>query len=50
MNISEVLFYGGTALMVLSVLGALCAIVILRVSRKHLREKLNAEYGEDPRR
>lgn len=50
MNGSETLFYGGMILMGLSVAAGLCAAVILRITGRHLREKLEAEYGKDPRR
>ena len=50
MYVSEVLLYGGVVLMVLSAAGSLSAIIIFRITGKHIREELEAEYGPDPRK
>lgn len=46
LNSSELLFYGGIALMAGSVIIGAVVLVILRVSGKRLRMRLEAEYGE----
>jgi len=47
---TELLFYGGLALMAASALAAPPAAVILRVSKKRLDRQLEAEFGKPRRR
>lgn len=41
----HVLFYGGIALMATAAAGAAAAIVVLRISGKRLRRRLEDEFG-----
>jgi hypothetical protein len=43
---SELLFYGGIAIMILAAVLAVLCIVIFAFTGKNLRKKLNEEYGE----
>lgn len=43
---SEVLFYGGLAVMCISVLLAAICTTALKISGKRLRKKLDLEYGK----
>ena len=43
---SERLLYGGIGLMAASVLGGLIAAVVLRISGKRLRARLEKEFGK----
>ena len=46
LNGSELLFYSGIGLMGLSVAIGLAAFIILRISGKRLKRKLETEYGK----
>lgn len=43
---SEMLFYGGIALMAAAVAAGVVAFTILRISGKRLKARLEAEYGK----
>lgn len=43
---SELLFYGGISVAVLATLAAVIAIIVLCVSGKRLRARLEREYGK----
>ncbi len=43
---NELLFYGGIALMCVSVLAAIIAIMAFRLSGKRIKARLEAEYGK----
>ncbi len=45
----ELLFTGGIAVMVLSLLAAIVYFVVSRRGKKRLNERLDAEYGEKGR-
>lgn len=45
-TIGELLLYGGIGIMTLSALGGIAAAVLLRISGKRLRLRLEAEYGK----
>lgn len=45
---SELLFYGGLAIMVIAVLLAMVCAVLFRLSGRRLKKKLEQEYGELP--
>jgi hypothetical protein len=42
----EMLLYGGIAIMLFAAVGAVAAIIILRLRGKSLQQQLIAEYGE----
>ena len=46
MTSSELLFYGGIALMALSMAAAAVTAVVLRMSGKRLRARLEQDYGK----
>jgi len=46
MATSDLLFYGGIALMVAAVLAAVVAFVVLSISGKRLKARLEAEFGK----
>lgn len=46
---SNTLFLAGMALIILSVIGAIVSTVILRVSSRRLRAKLEGEFGKKRR-
>lgn len=48
MDTSQALLYGGIAVMAVSALAGLMALVILRFSGKRLRKRLEEEFGERP--
>lgn len=48
-SISELLFYGGIAALIFAVIGGIAAGIILRLARKRLNLKLEAEYGKKRR-
>ena len=50
MNSSEMLYYGGIAVMASSCGLAFLSAIAFAVSGRILNKKLRAEYGEDPRR
>ena len=50
MNFSEMLYYGGIAVMCGSVGLALLFALIFAITGKRLTRKLNEEYGEKPQR
>ena len=43
---SELLFYSGIGLMALAVAIGLVSLIILRISGKQLKQKLEKEYGK----
>ncbi len=43
---NELLFYGGIALMCVSALAAIIAILIFRMSGKRIKSRLETEYGK----
>ncbi len=43
---SELLFYGGIALMAVTIIIGAAVFVILRISGKRLKTRLEAEYGK----
>lgn len=43
---SELLFYGGIAVMLLAVVAAVLASVLFAVSGRHLQRKLEEEFGK----
>lgn len=48
-TISQFLFYGGIAGIGVSVLVAILAAILFRITGKHIRTRLDREYGK-PRR
>lgn len=49
LSVSQLLFYGGMAVMALSALGGIAASVIFAVSGRRLRRNLEEEYGKKRR-
>lgn len=45
MNMNDMLFYGGIAVMAADVLFAAAGIIVFRMSGKRLKAHLEAEYG-----
>lgn len=43
----ELLFYGGSALMAVSLLAAVVSGVVIRMSKKRLKTQLDEEYGAE---
>lgn len=46
LNGSELLFYGGIALMTAAVAFGIAVFLLLRISGKRLKTRLEAEYGK----
>lgn len=44
---SELLFYGGIVLMIVSIIAAIICTVIFRYTGQKLKKKLELEYGMD---
>ena len=45
-GMSELLFYGGAVLFVLSIAALIIYTCISQKKKKHIKEQLNSEYGE----
>ncbi len=43
---NELLFYGGITLMCMSMLAAVIAVTAFSISGKHIKTRLEAEYGK----